>query len=118
MKYNNLVFYYKNKIYSFKIYNKKYINTSLFLVYKINKNIMLDSTSIVLEVPFEKFSKLYQLNANIEECEDYTKEGIEYFQQTFIFNKCKIILRYDKKHIMKEIFINFLIIISLKKNKN
>jgi hypothetical protein len=104
MSNKTLLIYNNNYFYKFKLLNKKYIGTSLFLVYK-NKGITVLNNSIIIELSFKKLNKLFQLNYNIENFDDYIKNNKLYFQQTYIFFECKIILRFNLKIQLEEILI-------------
>ena len=104
MSYKSLLIYNNNNYHKFKLINKKYINSSLFIVYK-NKGLKLPTHSILVEIPFKNTYKIYQLTYDVEEFDDYTKNNVRYFQQKYSFIECKIILRFNLKIQLEEISI-------------
>ena len=104
MNYKSLLIYNNSNYYKFKLINKKYVNSSLFIVYK-NKGLKLSTHSILIEIPLKKTYKIYQVTYDVEEFNDYTKNNIKYFQQVYNFVECKIILRFNLKIQLEEISI-------------
>jgi hypothetical protein len=104
MNYRFLLIYNNNSFYKFKLKDKKYINKSLFLIYKY-KNLTLPTFSILFGVPFKSKYKLYQLTYNIKEFNTFIKNNKKYYQQIYNFLECKIILRFNLKFNLEEICI-------------
>lgn len=52
MSYKSLLIYNNNNYHKFKLINKKFINSSLFIIYK-NKGFNLSTHSILIEIPLK-----------------------------------------------------------------
>ena len=91
----------------FKLNLYRKICGSNILIFNSVKNISNDS--FTFEININDHKRIFQLNRKIENLNTFIKNGIEYYQQNYIFDdlNTEIILRYNKQLILKELVYKY-----------
>ena len=98
---NNKKYYFNLK----SIYSK---NGNNFIFFEPKKKIYINSSNFLIEIEKSNTTKrLFHLKTDISQLNIFIKNNLEFYQQEYIFNQIKVILRYDKKFILKELVYKY-----------